>query len=78
MTESSPQQLLLVNSGFSSLAGVLCAGYFIHQCSLPIIANASEPDKVSRNVFLGYLLVFFTYALIGITGYYGFTDEIFQ
>ena len=30
------QNLLLFNSGYSSLAGVLCAGYFIHQCSLPI------------------------------------------
>jgi hypothetical protein len=31
------QDLLLVNSQFSNLAGILCAGYFIHQCSLPII-----------------------------------------
>ena len=68
----------MFNAGFSSLAGILCAGYFIHQCSLPIIANAKEPEKVSRNVFLGYLMVFFTYSLLGLLGYYGFTGVSFK
>ena len=34
---SSVPTVLMYNVGGASLAGVLCAGYFIHQCSLPII-----------------------------------------
>ena len=36
-TSSSVPTVLMYNVGGASLAGVLCAGYFIHQCSLPII-----------------------------------------
>jgi hypothetical protein len=36
-TKNSLPAVLMYNVGGASLAGVLCAGYFIHQCSLPII-----------------------------------------
>lgn len=36
-TGSSKPTVLMYNVGGANLAGVLCAGYFIHQCSLPII-----------------------------------------
>lgn len=71
------QNLLLFNSGYSSLAGVLCAGYFIHQCSLPIIANAAEPEKNIRNVFIGYCMVFMCYVVVGTLGYIAFSGSTF-
>jgi amino acid permease len=71
------QHLLLVNSQFSNLAGCLCAGFFIHQCSIPIISNAANPENNLRNVFIGFLLVFFCYIIVGILGYYAFTGSDF-
>jgi len=70
--------ILLFNSQFSNLAGVLCAGYFIHQVSIPIIQNAAEPEKNLRNVFLGYLLVFLCYIIVGGLGYFAFTGNTFS
>lgn len=37
------QDLILFNSGFPNLSGVLCSGYFMHQFAIPIITNAKEP-----------------------------------
>jgi len=71
--EQGPQ-IVMFDTGFSSLAGILCAGYFIHQCSLPIIENAAHPEKNLRNVFIGYLLVFLCYVLVGSLGYIGFNS----
>ena len=72
------QDLLLFNSQFSNLAGILCAGYFIHQCSLPIIARAKEPEKNIRNVFIGYFMVFTCYAVVGTLGYIAFAGSSFK
>ena len=71
-------QILLFNSQFSNLAGVLCAGYFIHQCSIPIIQNAAHPEKNLRNVFFGYLSVFLCYIVVGGLGYFAFTGDYFR
>ena len=76
-TSSSVPTVLMYNVGGASLAGVLCAGYFIHQCSLPIIHKAAHPEKNTRNVFFGYLMVFLTYIIVGILGYFAFTAESF-
>jgi len=70
--------VLLFNSQFSNLAGCLCAGYFIHQVSIPIISNAADPSKNLRNVFLGYLLVFLCYITVGSLGYFAFTGKYFE
>lgn len=75
---SSIQELLLFNSSFSNLAGILCAGYFIHQFSIPIVKNAAEPEKNIRNVFIGYLLVFLCYITVGALGYIAFSGEAFK
>jgi len=56
----------------------MCAGYFIHQCSLPILHKAEHPEKNSRNVFLGYLMVFFCYCLVGTFGYFAFAGSNFE
>ena len=37
--------LVLFNVNFSPLAGILCAGYFLHTCSLPIIRSSKNPEK---------------------------------
>mmetsp|Transcript_5400 Transcript_5400/g.9077 ORF Transcript_5400/g.9077 Transcript_5400/m.9077 type:complete len:256 (-) Transcript_5400:765-1532(-) len=71
------QYVFMFDSQFSNLAGCLCAGYFIHQCSIPIISNAAEPEKNLRNVFLGYLLVFMCYLIVGSMGYLAFTGSDF-
>ena len=71
-------QIYFFNKDFSNLAGVLCAGYFLHQCSLPIIRNSAEPEKNLRNVFLGYLIVFLCYCIVGSIGYIGFSAHYFK
>jgi sodium-coupled neutral amino acid transporter 9 len=75
--QKGSQYILLFNSQFSNLAGCLCAGYFIHQCSIPIIANAAEPQNNLRNVFFGYFFVFLCYVVVGSLGYYAFLGSDF-
>ena len=70
----APSYIYLFNKDFSNLAGVLCAGYFLHQCSLPIVRNSAQPEKNLRNVFLGYVLVFLCYCTVGSIGYIGFSS----
>ena len=76
--ETSIVDLVMFSTGFGNIMGILCTGFFIHQCSLPLVQAAAEPEKTNRNVFLGYLAVFVTYLLVGIFGYIGFTGEEFQ
>jgi len=64
--------LVLFYSNYPQLLGVLCAGYFLHTCSLSIVRNAKNPEKNTRDVFIGYLMVFFSYAICGTLGYIGF------
>ena len=68
----------LYNSNFAPLSGILGLGYFIHTCSLPIVRSAAKPEKVDRDVFLGYLFVFLSYLLIGCLGYIGFVGYDFS
>lgn len=53
-------------------------GYYLHNCSLPIVRAAKNPEKSHRDVFIGYLLVFLTYAVLGTLGYIGFTGYKFE
>ena len=62
----------MFNSNFAPLCGIFCAGYFLHTCSLPIIRASKNPEKNNRDVFIGYLLVFISYAVCGTLGYIGF------
>jgi hypothetical protein len=71
-------ELLLFSSGYSIIMGTFSAGFFIHQCSLPIMQKAAEPEKNLRNVFLGYTAVAITYILVGVLGYIGFMSEDFK
>ena len=40
--------------------------------------NAEEPEKNTRNVFIGYLMVFISYATVGCLGYIGFMGTDFK
>jgi len=57
--------------------GILGGGYYLHNISLPIIRNAEKPENNVRDVFLGYFLVFLSYAICGFFGYYGFSGTYF-
>lgn len=67
----------LFNPAFSSLAGVLCAGYYLHQFAIPIVSNAKDPKKKLRDVFLGYFMVYLSYTILGVLGYLGFSGNHF-
>lgn len=75
--KASDRYLTMFNKNFSPLAGILCAGYFLHTCSLPITRSAKYPEKNNRNIFLGYLMVFISYAVCGTLGYIGFMGTTF-
>jgi hypothetical protein len=70
--------LLLKNSKYSALMGILGGGFYFHNISLPVIRNARDPSKNSRDVFYGYFMVFITYIMCGILGYVGFVGYHFR
>lgn len=76
--EDDTRYIKLFNSDFSPLAGALGIGYFLHTVSLPIVRNNQNQDKNERDVFLGYLLVGFTYISVGIMGSIGFVGGYFS
>ena len=42
-----------------------------------MVANAEKPEHNTRNILIGFVLVFLTYCVIGVTGVYGFTGRQF-
>ena len=75
---SNRRTIVLFYKNYPQLLGVLCAGYFLHTCSLSIVKNAKNPEKNTRDVFIGYLMVFFSYAICGSLGYIGFMGVDFS
>jgi hypothetical protein len=74
----STRTLVMFNSNFGPLAGILCAGYYLHTCALPLIRSSKNPDKSIRDLFIGYFLVFVSYAVCGVMGYIGFMGVEFS
>lgn len=70
--DSHSRTLVLFNLNFAPLAGDLCTGYFLHTCSLSVLRASKNPEKSNRDLFLGYLLVWLSYAIVGTFGYIGF------
>jgi hypothetical protein len=68
----------MFNSNFGPLAGILCAGYYLHTCALPLIRSSKNPEKNVRDLFIGYFLVFVSYAICGAMGYIGFMGYEFR
>ena len=56
---------------------MMCLGYYLHNCVIPILRNSKNPENNKRDMFLGYLLVFLSYSLVGIAGYIGFSGKQF-
>ena len=75
---SNKRTLVLFNGNFPQLLGVLCAGYFLHTCSLSIVRSSKNPEKNTRDVFIGYFMVFVSYAICGSLGYIGFMGSDFS
>ena len=75
---SNKRTLVLFYGNYPQLLGVLCAGYFLHTCSLSIFRNMAHPEKKSRDLFIGYFMVFISYAVCGALGYIGFMGASFS
>ena len=67
----------LSGSQYMPLMGILGGGFYFHNMSLTMVHNAEHPEKNTRNILIGFLLVFLTYSIIGIAGVYGFTGSAF-
>jgi len=70
--------LSLFKMEFGPLSGMMCLGYYLHNCVIPILRNAKDPSNNKRDMFIGYFLVFISYVLVGIAGYIGFSGKIFD
>ena len=71
------RKIFLVNTNFTPLAGVLGIGYFLHPVSVPIVRNNLNQQHNERDLSWGYLLVFLSYVVIGLSGYFGFMGLAF-
>jgi len=76
--DTSASVIHVVNGAFGPLMGILGGGYYLHNISLPIVRNSKNPEKNVRDVFIGYLMVFISYCLCGLFGYYGFSGSVFN
>ena len=65
-----------VNPG--KITGTLSLGLFVHSVILPILKNNKRQENNQRDLFVGYTLVTFTYIIIGIFGYIGFSGSEFS
>lgn len=69
---------MLFTANFSPLASILSVGYFLHTCAVPILRNSKKPEHNTRNLFVGYSIVFVSYCIIGGFGYMGFIGTLFK
>jgi len=76
--ESNRRSISLLRAQFNKLAGMMTLGYYLHNISLNIVKDNRNPQNNIRDVFLGYLLVFLSYASVGAIGYIGFTGYHFS
>ncbi len=70
--------IVLFTANFSPLASLLGTGYYLHTCAVPIMRNAKKPEHNTRNLFIGYTIVFLCYIIIGGVGYIGFIGPLFS
>ena len=60
------------------MASILNIGFYLHTCAVPILRNAKNPENNSKNLFIGYTIVFLSYLIIGALGYYGMMGTLFN
>ena len=70
--------LLLFGQNPGIIVGTLSLGLFSHSVILPLLKNNKKPENNQRDLFIGYVLVTFTYIIIGIMGYIGFSGSEFD
>jgi amino acid permease len=75
---TEPRYLYLFGPNPSKLAGGACLGLFAHSVILPLLQNNENQENNQRDLFIGYLLVIFTYIAFGIIGYIGFSAKNFD
>ena len=76
--DKKDRYLLLFGQNPGILAGTLSLGLFSHSVILPLLKNNKKPENNQRDLFIGYVLVTFTYIIIGIMGYIGFSGSEFD
>lgn len=76
--ESHERHISLFRSQFNSLAGMMTLGYYLHNIGLSITKDSRYPENNIRDLFIGYLMVFLSYCLVGSLGYLGFSGYVFK
>lgn len=69
--------IVLFNTTFFSIVGMLGTSFFLHIIALPICRNARTPENNNRDIFIGFLLAYITNVLCGTLGYIGFSGAQF-
>ena len=72
------RNLFLFGENPGLLAGTLSLGLFCHSVILPLLKNNRKPQNNQRDLLCGYICVTFTYIIIGIMGYIGFSGSRFE
>lgn len=75
---SDVRNISLFRSSFNSLAGMMTLGYYLHNIGLSITKDSARPENNTRDVFIGYFMVFLSYSLVGTLGYLGFSGYLFK
>lgn len=69
-----PRHVYLFGTDISKLCGCLSLGFFIHTVISPMMKKNAKQENCKRDLFIGYLLTYITYLVIGVVGYFGFLD----
>jgi len=65
----------LFGGGYGSLMGILGGGFYLHNISLPIYQKSKNKDRTTKDMFIGFFVVFLSYVVCGVLGLYGFTNR---
>ncbi|CAI2365038.1 unnamed protein product [Moneuplotes crassus] len=76
--EGTTRNISLFRNKFNNLAGMMTLGYYIHNVCISIVKENKHPENNTRDVFIGYFLVFLSYSLVGSLGYLGFSGYTFK
>ena len=69
---ASDRTIVLMNTKFAPLVGILSTAFFLHSLAVPMTQNTERPDLAGRDMFIAYTLVALSYLSLGSLGYFGF------
>ncbi|XP_017889461.1 sodium-coupled neutral amino acid transporter 9-like isoform X2 [Ceratina calcarata] len=69
MSESDWEVGWILRSSFPALSGMLAMSFFIHNIIVTIMQNNRDQSKNGRDLSIAYLLVTFTYIIVGVVFY---------